>query len=306
MTFSELIKSKFRYGGWSFKIIFFNVVIFLIINLFYQFDNGVPLWKKNTFTEIIDFLFVLPNTYPEIFQRPWTWFTHMFAHQGFLHLAFNMLWLYFGAQLFTQFLGNKRLIYVYILGGLMAALAQMLAEFFIPMYSYRPVYFVGMIGASGAVYAVFIATAYFKPLYEVMLFGLFKVRLVYIALFLVISDFLRLTDFSSVAHIAHLGGAAFGVMSIIGLGTFDRFIKWFESFGGFFKGGFPAMRSRMFMRTVKEPKVKHYHKADEQYFETKQEIQFKVDAILDKIKRKGYDGLTKAEKEYLFNQKDKL
>lgn len=306
MTFSQLIKDKFKYGGWSFKIIALNVVIFMIIYLIHQFDAGFSIRTKNASSHFVDAVFVLPNTYPEIFLRPWTWFTHMFAHQDFFHLLFNMIWLYYGAQLFTQFLGNKRLIYVYILGGLVAALAQTLSENLIPMYSYRQVYYSGLIGASGAVYAVFIAVAFYRPLFEVMLFGLFRVRIVFIALFLVISDFLRITDIGNVAHMAHLGGAAFGVLAVAGLGAFDRFIAWFESFGQFFKGGFPAMRSRMFMRKMKEPYVKHYHKADEEYFETKQEIQIKVDAILDKIKRKGYDGLTKAEKEYLFNQKDKL
>lgn len=306
MTFSQLIKDKLKYGGWSVRIIMLNVLIFLLINLLYQFNTGFNVLQNKPFSKLVDLIFVLPNTFPEIFQRPWTWFTHMFAHQDFFHLIFNMIWMYYGAQLFTQFLGNKRLIYMYVLGGLFAALAQTVAENFIPMYSYRQVYFSGLLGASGAVYAVFIAIAFYKPKFEVMLFGLFKVKIVFIALFLVISDFLRATDFSNVAHIAHLGGATFGVIAISSLGTFDRFIKWFESFGSIFKGGSPAMRSRMFMRKMKEPYVKHYHKADEKYFETKKEIQVKVDAILDKIRQKGYDGLTKAEKEYLFNQKDKL
>jgi membrane associated rhomboid family serine protease len=304
MTFTQLISQKFKYGGWSIRIIMLNVVVFLLINLFYHIDAGFTLWKGMPFYSFSQKVFVLPDSYPEIFTRPWTWLTHMFAHEDFFHLLFNMIWLYYGSMLFMQFLGNKRLIYVYVLGGLFAALTQVLAKNFIPIYEYS--IYSGLIGASGAVYAVFIAVAFYRPMFEVMLFGLFKIRIVFIALFLVISDFMRMTDIGNVAHMAHLGGAAFGVLAISGLTTFDRFIAWFEGLTQIFSGGFKGFRSRLFMRKMKEPKVKHYHKADEQYFESKKEVQMKVDAILDKIKQKGYDGLTKAEKEYLFNQKDKL
>lgn len=304
MTFSQLISQKFKYGGWSIRIIMVNVVVFLLINLFYQIDAGLTLWDKMPFTNFTIRAFVLPDSYPEMFTRPWTWFTHMFAHEDFFHLLFNMIWLYYGSLLFMQFLGNKRLIYLYVIGGLFAALAQVLAKNFIPIYEYS--HYSGLIGASGAVYAVFVAVAFYRPMFEVLLFGLFKIRIVFIALFLVISDFLRLTDIGNVAHMAHLGGAAFGVLAIAGLSQFDRFIRWFENTTSLFKGGYKGFRSRLFMRKVKMPHAQHYHKADEQFFESKKEVQEKVDAILDKIKQKGYDGLTKTEKEYLFNQKDKL
>jgi len=304
MTFSQLISEKFKYGGWSIRIIMVNVVVFLFINLLYQIDAGLTLWENMPFSRFANQLFVLPDTYPDFFLRPWTWFTHMFSHEDFFHILFNMIWLYYGAMLFMQFLGNKRLIYVYILGGLFAGLVQIMAKNLIPIYAYSQ--YSGLIGASGAVYAVFVAVAFYRPMFEVMLFGLFRIKLVFIALILVISDFLRMTDIGNVAHMAHMGGAAFGVIAVAGLTTFDRFIMWFEGFTQIFRGGFKSYRSRIFMRKMKEPKVKHYHKADEQFFESKKEIQIKVDAILDKIKQKGYDGLTKAEKEYLFNQKDKL
>jgi membrane associated rhomboid family serine protease len=304
MTFSQLISQKFKYGGWSIRILMLNIIVYLLINLFYQIDKGLKLWDERPFGLFAEYVFVLPDTFPNFLTQPWTWFTHMFAHQDFLHILFNMIWFYYGSMLFMQFLGNKRLIYIYILGGLFAALTQVMAVNLIPLFELSK--YSGLIGASGAVYAVFIAVAFYRPMYEVLLFGLFKMRIVYIALFLVISDFLRMTDLESVAHMAHLGGAAFGVLAIARLSTFDGFISWFERKTQIFQGGFKGLRSRLFMRKMKEPKVKHYHKADEQYFESKKEIQMKVDAILDKIKQKGYDGLTKAEKEYLFNQKDKL
>jgi len=303
MTFGQLIKEKFTYGGWSIRIIVANIIIFLLFHLFHNLDNAFTLYETRPFYSFWIKAFILPGDFYNVLMHPWTIFTHMFAQYDFLHLAFNMLWLYFGAELFRQFLGNKRLIYVYFIGGLFGAFTQVFAQHFIPFF-----YAIdrGMLGASAAVSAVFVAIAYYRPMHKVSIFGLFELPIVFIAAFMVISDFIRLTDINDVAHIAHLGGAAFGVIAISGLKYFDRFIFKFESIFHFFKGGLPAMRSKLFMRKQKVSKVKHFHKADEQYFETKQEIQNNIDAILDKIKRKGYDGLSKTEKDYLFNQKDKI
>jgi len=305
MTFTEVLKEKWRYGGWTVKIITVNVIVFLFINLMLNIDEAFLLRHQGSgYSSWVRTLFVLPDDFLSIAKRPWTIITHMFAHEGFFHLAFNMLWFYYGAQLFKQFLGDKRLIYVYILGGIAGALAQVLATNFIPWFQIS--IYSGLLGASGAVYAVFVAVAFYRPMTPIMLFGLFQVKLVYIAMFLVISDFIRLTSLSNVAHMAHLGGALFGIFAIAKLGLFDSLINRMDRFFWIFSGGFSKMRSRMFMRKQPQPKAQHYHKADERYFESKKEIQDKIDAILDKIKHKGYDGLSKAEKDYLFTHKDRL
>jgi membrane associated rhomboid family serine protease len=305
MTFTEVLKEKWRFGGWTVKIITINVIVFLFINLILNIDEAFLLRHQgNGYSSWVRTLFVLPDDFLSIAKRPWTIITHMFAHEGFFHLAFNMLWFYYGAQLFKQFLGDKRMIYVYILGGVVGAFAQVLATNYIPYF--QTSIYSGLIGASGAVYAVFIAVAFFRPMTPIMLFGLFEVKLVFIAMFLVISDFLRLTSLTNVAHMAHLGGALFGVLAIAKLGLFDRLINRMDRFFWIFSGGFSKMRSRMFMRRKPQPKEQHYHKADERYFESKKEVQDRIDAILDKIKHKGYDGLSKAEKDYLFTHKDRL
>jgi membrane associated rhomboid family serine protease len=303
MTFSELIKHQFRNGGWGMRLIFLNVAVFLFIKLLYTIDNGMTNFQ-GPMSQLANNLFVLPFDLKSILWRPWTLITHMFTHYDFFHLFFNMVWLYFGSQFFRQFLGDKRLIYVYIFGGLAAAFAQILADYFIPFYQFVPG--TSMVGASGAVSAVFIAVAWYRPMFQVMLFGLVPIKLVFIALFMVIMDFLRVMDVTNVAHMAHLGGAAFGAVAIANLTRFDRLIVWFERKTSFFKGGFSAMRSKLFMRVKKAPEAKHYHKADEAFFESKIEIQANIDRILEKIKQKGYGGLTKAEKDYLFKQKDKI
>lgn len=305
MTFTQVLKEKWKYGGWTVKIITINVIIFIFINLIINIDEAFLLRHRGGgYMSWVNALFVLPDDLMLILKRPWTILTYMFAHEGFLHLAFNMIWFYYGAQLFKQFLGEKRIIYMYVLGGIVSAAFQVLATNFIPWFQVSM--YSGLIGASGAVYAVFMAVSFYRPMTPIMLFGLFEVRLIYIALFLVISDFLRLTSLSSTAHMAHLGGAVFGVVAVAQLGLFDKIVTKLDGFFWIFSGGFAKMRSRMFMRKKVVPQARHYHKADEKYYETKQEVQAKIDAILDKIKAKGYDGLTKAEKDYLFTHKDRL
>lgn len=303
MTFSELLKYQIKHGGWGMRLILINFAVFVLINLLYTIDNGMTNYQ-GPLSRLADNLFVVPIDWRDILVRPWTIFTYMFSHKDFYHFIFNMLWLYFGAQLFRQFLGDKRLVYVYILGGLFAAFFEIAAHYFIPFYKNMPG--TAMVGASGAVYAVFIAVAYYRPMHSINVFGLFPLKIVFIALFIVIGDFLRVMDVSKTAHMAHLGGALFGVLAIANLVRLDRFIAWFERKMTFFKGGLPAMRSKLFMRAKKTPQAKHYHKADEAFFESKMEIQDNIDRILEKIKKKGYDGLSKAEKDYLFQQKDKI
>jgi membrane associated rhomboid family serine protease len=303
MTFRELIRDQWRNGGWSIKIIAINLLVFLIINLFINLDRAF-LIEDSGFVSFYRALFILPSSFFDILTHPWTIVTHMFAQQDFWHFFFNMLWFYFGSRLFVQFLGDKRLLYVYLFGGLFGALMQVLATNFIP-------FFVaggsgGMLGASAAVSAVFIAIAFYKPTFEVMLFGLFPVRIIWIGVIMLLSDFLRVTDLTNVAHVAHLGGAAAGALCISNLARFDRIVARISGFFWIFSGGFSKMRSRIFIRKKVTPEAKHFHKSDEAYFESKKEIQEKIDQILDKIKSRGYDGLTKAEKDYLFSHKDKL
>jgi membrane associated rhomboid family serine protease len=304
MTFSQLIKEKWLFGGVAIRIIAINILFFLIINLFVNIDNAFMMRDGHGLNSWVENIFMLHNDFKLILTKPWSLLTHMFSHQGFLHLLFNMIWFYFGAQIFKNFLGDKRLVYVYLFGGLFGAFTQVLAANFIPFFQESAA--VPMLGASAAVSSVFIAVAFYKPTFEVMLFGLFPVRLIYIALLLMLSDFLRVTDYTSVAHMAHLGGAVFGILVISKLILFDRFVNQMDRFFWIFSGGFSKMRSRIFLRKQTPPAAQHFHKADEKYFESKKEIQEKIDAILDKIKAKGYDALTKNEKDYLFTHKDRL
>ena len=96
--------------------------------------------------------------------QPWSLFTYMFMHAGFLHILFNMLWLYWFGALFLMFFSAKHLRGAYILGGICGGLLYMAAfnifPYFRPMVDYS-----FMLGASASVLAIVAATAYREPNY---------------------------------------------------------------------------------------------------------------------------------------------
>ena len=131
-------------------------------------------------------------------------FTYMFMHAGFLHILFNMLWLYWFGALFLYFFSGKHLRGLYIVGGICGGLLYMISynvfPYFRPMTAYST-----MVGASASVLAIVVATAYREPNYPVRLLFFGNVRLKYLALIVVLTDLLFITSSNAGGHIAHLG-----------------------------------------------------------------------------------------------------
>lgn len=131
-------------------------------------------------------------------------------HAGFLHILFNMLWLYWFGALFLYFFSGKHLRGLYIVGGICGGLLYMISynvfPYFRPMTAYST-----MVGASASVLAIVVATAYREPNYPVRLLFFGNVRLKYLALIVVLTDLLFITSSNAGGHIAHLGGALAGL-----------------------------------------------------------------------------------------------
>jgi hypothetical protein len=147
--------------------------------------------------------------------------------------------------------------------------------------------------------AIFMALAFYRPNLNVMLFGVFPVRLIFLALFFLLSDLISLGMNDGVAHFAHLGGAIFGALSIRNLSSknniMERLQKWGDSL-------MKTIRS-IFKKSPKQPKRSNVRmKTDEEYNIEKKTKQEKIDQILDKISKSGYESLTRQEKDFLFNQ----
>jgi hypothetical protein len=204
----------------------------------------------------------------------------MFMHAGFFHILFNMLWLYWLGQIFEEYLGNKRTIGLYILGGLSGALFYLLAYNFLPAFA-GAAYGSTVVGASASVMAIIIATATLLPDYSISLMFIGPVKLKWIAIIYVIVDFISIVGPNAGGEVAHIGGALFGFIYIKQL---QRGNDWIGAIRGIFKS-----------RT----KLKVASKNSDRNSNSKPR-QEEIDRILDKISQTGYESLNKQEKEILF------
>lgn len=289
-SFAEDFKQSFKRYSVVQRLIVINVAIFLIM-----FVGDAFLRLLNIFSEpIVSFTqtwFALPASPAKFITRPWSLITYQFLHGGIFHILFNMLWLFFMGRLFAEYLGEKKLLAVYFMGGILGAV------FFIIAYNLFPFFkdaapFAFVVGASASVLAVSVACATLLPDYPVALFvPTFVLKLKYIALFQIAIDLLSVSGNNAGGSIAHLGGAFFGFIFIKQLQRGNDISAW-------------LVKVIDTVATLFKPsKVKVVHKrqtVDEKFNTNKKNKQQEVDQILDKISKSGYSSLTSNEKEILF------
>jgi len=286
------IKFNLRTGNNILRFVIINAGIFIILGLLSLIDNLFKLGGILHFNEY----FTFPSSPVWWLRKPWSLLTYMFLHQDLFHLLGNMVMLYFGGRIFTEFLGNKRIVALYFGGGIAGALLYMLLYNTIPMFADAGI-ISNLLGSSAAVLAIFFAIASYLPNYEVGLILIGPVRLKYIALFLFILDLLSIDQNNPGGHIAHIGGALFGIAYATGLRkgydftiTFNNMVNKIE--GLFSKRNQSSAKMKVSYRESTSQKAKAVKEA-----KNKQEV---IDAILDKISKSGYDSLTKSEQETIF------
>ncbi|MEM9847923.1 MAG: rhomboid family intramembrane serine protease, partial [Bacteroidota bacterium] len=205
----EDVKREFSYGNMITQIIIVNAAVFVLMGfvsvfLFFSSENAEA--ARESFVAFQRW-FSMSDSFLYNLTHPWVIFTHMFLHVGFMHILFNMLWLYWFGRIAGDFLGNQRILPIYLLGGLAGALAYFLSAQVdgLPIGSYA-------LGASAAVLAIITSAATTAPNYYVNLLFIGSVKLKYIAAVFVLLDVFAIAQFSPNAggSIAHLGGAAFG------------------------------------------------------------------------------------------------
>jgi membrane associated rhomboid family serine protease len=288
----DRLKYEFKTGGNLKILIFINVLVFVFFAVLEIFTT---LFKVPGVYGFIREQAALPGTLFEIVLQPWSLITSLFVHADFFHIAFNMLWLFFIGQLFLQYFSQRKLLLTYILGGIAGSLLHVLSYDIFPYLQMRDPK--GLIGASGAVEAFFGAMLFYRPTIKVQLFFGISIPFWVLALFFILSDFSALTRLDGVAHFAHIGGFLFGLVSMINVNQSNQFMNRIERW--FFNVDF----TRIFKR---KPRMKVYRNEDfrkmndDQYRDAKASEQEKVNAILDKISKGGYDSLSKTEKAFLF------
>ena len=284
MNTNNLI-SKFNQLSIVLKIIVINTLIFLIVYL------GSFFFKLSPATLVS--WFVLPTSFLEIVFQPWSFVTYAFLHAGFWHLFWNMYLLYWFGLFVLNLFTPKRFLTIYLLGAINGGLLYVLAYNLFPVFNNISS---NLMGASAAVLAIVIFIATYTPNAIVRIFT-FRIKLWQIGLVLVLLDLFQLPSSGNAGGlIAHMGGAIFGYVYAIQLKKGNDIGIWFENL------------MDALVNLFKSNKYKYF----KQVHKTKQSVtkntkrnptnnhQIKIDRILDKIGKSGYDSLTKAEKDFLF------
>lgn len=284
--------------GW---LIVVNVAVYVGLGVvaFVLFLGG----GQAAFTRLMQKL-MLPGDLGIFLTQPWTLVSHGFLHsygglRDILHIAFNMLWLYWLGRIYREYLGDRVVYSTFLLGILAGAFVYLLAYNLAPGLQTRAA-FTYALGASAGVNAIIVGTATLLPNFRVMLFLFGAVQLKWLALIIVLLDFLTVPFGAAGSGLAHLGGAALGFLFITyrrkGVDLSKPFTAAYDGIAGLFK---PRPRRPKHMKAqrgglagggVRTVTPRNVAASD----------QDEIDRILDKIKAKGYDGLTKAEKQKLF------
>jgi membrane associated rhomboid family serine protease len=242
----------------------------------------------------------LPAAIPLLAERPWTILSYMFLHIEFWHLLFNMLWLFWFGKIFLEFLPSRKLVLVYFTGGIAGGLLYVLAFNSFPVFARMlPLSFA--LGASASVMAIVTAASFYVPAYAIQLIFIGRIRIVYLAIILFVFDFFMIPTGNPGGHLAHIGGALFGFI----------YAQYLRSSGkpvpGKSRFSFSSL-SNLFRKKSSHAAGQDRSErplSDEEYNLRKKEKQQKIDEILEKISKGGYESLTREEKEFLFRSSGK-
>ena len=235
-------------------LLIINAVVFLVEFIFFN---------QNTVTPFQQWFAVFPaNGFMAI--QLWRIVTYQFLHGDFLHIAFNMLMLYFLGPLLERMWGSKQFIKYYLICGAVGGIIYTLFVVTNVMGA-KP-----MVGASGAIYGLLIAIAIMFPEMRVMLYGLIPMKMKWLVTLAVIMSLLGFaTGDNAGGEAAHLSGMAAGAVMVL-------YRPWFEGVQLKRKKGSWAKKMEM-----------------------ERDFEAEVDRILDKVHREGMNSLTSKEKHVL-------
>src|SRR5258706_2363906 len=292
-SFRDELRQALSSGDTLNILLLTNVIVFLFINIL---DAFLKLLTVESFVPALVGVLAVPASLSKLLIKPWTLITYQFLHFNFFHILFNMLWLFWMGKIFAEYLGMKKLLSTYIIGGIAGAILFIIAYNVFPLFA-GEVSAAQALGASASVLAITIAIAAYIPDYSVHLILIGTVRLMYIALVSVLLDLVSVSGSNAGGHIAHLGGALYGYIFAMNLKKGNNISSWFDVLSEKIKNLFRAQR----MKVIKKERPLN----DDEYLHNKKAGQERIDSILDKISRSGYGSLTAEERDILFNYSNK-
>jgi len=267
------------------KIIAVNVAVFFTGWLI-AVINGMPRAFSLSWLE-------LPKSFSAFILKPWSIITYGFTHIEFWHLLMNMFVLYFVGRSFSNLFNIKLSLNIYFLGIIAGGLTYLLTFAIVPDFFNHAS---SLVGASAGVRAALIFLCAYMPRYEMRL-GSLRIPLMYIGFVMVALDLFGLLGANAGGNVAHLGGDALGYFYATRLRQGTDIGKGFEKIMDAFASLFSFSKKSKLKTVYKDKsKVGGYTKGEFNQFNN----QKKIDIILDKISKSGYDSLTKEEKDYLF------
>ncbi|HZW39922.1 MAG TPA: rhomboid family intramembrane serine protease [Ignavibacteriaceae bacterium] len=295
-----MANNYYRPGGFSFfppvikNLLIINGIMFVIQLV----GESIIIDNARLSTVIIRYFGLIPfGNFADAQFYPWQLITYQFLHGGFSHILFNMfaLWM-FGMEIENVW-GSKRFLIFYLTCGVVAGL------FHLVMSSLLTGLTAPTIGASGAIFGVMVAFAMLFPDRYIFLYFFVPVKAKYLIMFLVVLEFLAVESAgSTVAHLAHLGGAIAGFVYIM----LDKNI--YVDFKSSIRRQSTAFKNEYFSGK----KVNKEDISEAKYYDIKENepgrdiTQAEIDAILDKISKSGYQNLTEREKKILFEASKKM
>ena len=257
--------------------------------------------------------------------RVYQFLTYMFLHGSFTHILFNMFALWMFGSVIERVWGPKKFLFYYIVCGVGAGIVQELVQYGsyvaqgldayeyvnmggaqIAMDSYINLW--TTIGASGAVYGILLAFGMIFPNERLFIIPIpFPIKAKWLILgYIVIELFSAMSGpGDGVAHMAHLGGMLFGFLLIRYWQKHpDSSQRYGRSYGKeFFDNLIRKHEDYQRKRHMHAEQTNRRQETDEEYNMRQRKNQEEIDAILDKIRKSGYDSLTKEEKQKLFEQR---
>ncbi len=295
----EDFKLKLRNGNPVTRLIIINVAVFLIISIFriLTFLSGEASFL-NSIENFLQQTLSLPLSFPGLAYKPWTLITYMFTHIALMHIFWNMIMLVWFGEILSQYTSNKKIIPLYLLGGISGAIITIILITFIP--TLQPYLGAPMIGASAGVTAIIIAAATLVPEVKMNMIFIGPVKLLYVALFVIFIDILNVASYDNIGgNLAHLGGALMGYLFIFqykkGIDMSKGINRFFDWISGLFKSSPKSKMKVAYKRKVSDEEYNYNKKVDQEH----------IDKILDKISKSGYESLSKTEKEILFKASGK-
>lgn len=281
-TFNDL-KYKFQKFSIAEKLIVINIFFFVV-----PFFLQTIFWLIKIPTSQVGSWFHLLPDFTEVLFRPWTLLTYSFMHGNVSHILWNMVLLYFASRIYLNLFSEKQFLKNYILGVLVGGL------FFLIGYNLFPVFegiYPPLVGASAGVMAILIFVATYTPNQEVRLLFI-NVKLQYIGIAFVLIDILQMPYSNAGGRLAHLGGAFIGYL-------YASQLRMGKDIGSVLDGIFNFIGSLVTPKKAKN--MRTVHRSEKPTKENSIKLQQeKIDTILDKISKSGYESLKQEEKDFLF------